>query len=202
VENVGGSLADLDRLRPLGQIQNSFIVAAGPDGLWLIDQHVAHERILFEKVLRQRERGEPESQRLLMPLVVTLRPGQEHVYETIEEEFRANGFDIEPFGNRTIAVKATPADLSPHEAESLIQEILETPEREMRAYSLAYVQKHIAATIACHAAIKVNMPLDMPKMRWLLEELAKTEAPMACPHGRPIALKYGMKDILKAFQRI
>lgn len=202
MENSGGSLADLDRLRPLGQIQNSFIVAAGPDGLWLIDQHVAHERILFEKVLRQRERGEPESQRLLMPLVVTLRPGQEHVYEAIEEEFRANGFDIEPFGNRTIAVKATPADLSPHEAETLIQEILETPEREMRAFSLSYVQKHIAATIACHAAIKVNMPLDLPKMRWLLEELTKTEAPMACPHGRPIALKYSMKDILKAFQRI
>lgn len=202
VENPVETLADLDRLRPLGQIQNSFIVAAGPDGLWLIDQHVAHERILFEKVLRRRERGEPESQRLLMPLVVTLRPGQEHVYDAIEEEFRANGFDIEPFGNRTIAVKATPADLSPHEAETLIQEILETPEREMRAFSLAYVQKHIAATIACHAAIKVNMPLDMPKMRWLLEELAKTEAPMACPHGRPIALKYGMKEILKAFHRV
>jgi len=202
VENVVDTLADLDQLRPLGQIQNSFIVAAGPDGLWLIDQHVAHERILFEKVLRQRERGEPESQRLLMPLVVTLRPGQEHVYDAIEGEFRANGFDIEPFGNRTIAVKATPADLSPHEAETLIQEILETPEREMRAFSLSYVQKHIAATIACHAAIKVNMPLDMPKMRWLMEELTKTEVPMACPHGRPIALKYSMKDILKAFHRI
>ena len=202
VEDSVGTLADLDRLRPLGQIQNSFIVAAGPDGLWLIDQHVAHERILFEKVLRQRKRGEPESQRLLMPLVVTLRPGQEQVYDAIEEEFRANGFDIEPFGNRTIAVKATPADLSPHEAENLIQEILDTPEREMRRLSLLDVQKHIAATIACHAAIKVNMPLDMPKMRWLLEELTKTEVPMACPHGRPIALKYGMKDILKAFHRI
>jgi DNA mismatch repair protein MutL len=202
VENGLDTLADLDQLRPLGQIQNSFIVAAGPDGLWLIDQHVAHERILFEKVLRQRERGEPESQRLLMPLVVTLRPGQEHVYGAIEDEFRANGFDIEPFGNRTIAVKATPADLSPHEAENLIQEILDTPEREMRGLSLLDVQKRIAATIACHAAIKVNMPLDMPKMRWLLEELTKTEVPMACPHGRPIALKYGMKDILKAFHRI
>lgn len=201
-ENITNTLANLDQLRPLGQIQNSFIVAAGPDGLWLIDQHVAHERILFEKVLRQRERGEPESQRLLMPLVVTLRPGQEHVFDAIEQEFRANGFDIEPFGNRTVAVKATPADLSPHEAENLIQEILDTPEREMRSLSLLDVQKRIAATIACHAAIKVNMPLDMPKMRWLLEELTKTEVPMACPHGRPIALKYGMKDILKAFHRI
>jgi len=196
------TLANLDQLRPLGQIQNSFIVAVGPDGLWLIDQHVAHERILFEKVLRQRSRGEPDSQRLLMPLVVTLRPGQEHVYESIEAEFRANGFDIEPFGNRTIAVKATPADLSPHDAEALIQEILDTPEREMRELSLGDMQKRIAATIACHAAIKVNMSLDMQKMRWLMEELTKTEVPMACPHGRPIALKYSMKDILKAFHRI
>ena len=72
----------------------------------------------------------------------------------------------------------------------------------MRELSLGDIQKHIAATIACHAAIKVNMPLDMQKMRWLMEELSKTEVPMACPHGRPIALKYGMKDILKAFHRI
>lgn len=196
------TLANLDQLRPLGQIANSFIVAVGPDGLWLIDQHVAHERILYEKVLRQRSQGEPESQRLLIPLVVTLRPGQEHVYESIETEFRANGFDIEPFGSRTIAVKATPADLSPHDAEALVQEILDTPERELRELGLGDFEKHIAATIACHAAIKVNMPLDMPKMRWLMEELTKTEVPMACPHGRPIALKYGMKDILKAFHRV
>ncbi len=203
VVNVNGdSLANLGVLRPLGQIQNSFIVAAGSDGLWIIDQHVAHERILFEKVLRQRERGEPESQRLLMPLILTLRPGQEHVFASIEEEFRANGFEIEPFGNRTIAVKAAPAALSPQETETLVQEILDTPERELRDLSLIDMQKHVAATIACHAAIKVNMALDMTKMRWLLDELAKTQVPMACPHGRPIALKYGIKDILKAFHRI
>ncbi len=202
VDLNGDSLANLGSLRPLGQLHNSFIVAAGRDGLWIIDQHVAHERILFEKVLRQRERGEPESQRLLMPLILTLRPGQEHVFTSIEEEFRANGFEIEPFGNRTVAVKAAPAALSPHETETLVQEILDTPERELRDLSLVDMQKHVAATIACHAAIKVNMPLDMTKMRWLLDELAKTEIPMACPHGRPIALKYAIKDILKAFHRI
>ena len=196
------SLANLGSLRPLGQIHNSFIVAAGPDGLWIIDQHVAHERILFEKVLHQRERGEPESQRLLMPLILTLRPGQEHVLASIEEEFRANGFEIEPFGHRTVAVKAAPAALSPQETEALVQEILDTPERELRDLSLADMSKHLAATIACHAAIKVNMRLEMTKMRWLLDELAKTEIPMACPHGRPIALKYAMRDILKAFHRV
>ncbi len=196
------SLVDLKSLRPLGQLRDSFIIAAHEDGLWIIDQHVAHERILFEKTLLERFQGEPKVQRLLMPIILTLRPGQELALESIEEEFRGNGFEIEPFGNRTIAVKATPASVSPKQAEALIQEILETPERELRELSLDDLQKRMAATIACHAAIKVNMPLDGTKMRWLLDELARTDCPMACPHGRPIALKYPVRDILKAFHRI
>jgi DNA mismatch repair protein MutL len=196
------TLADVGSLRPLGQIKDSFIVAAGYDGLWIIDQHVAHERILFEQVLRLRQAGSPQSQRLLMPIVLTLTPEQQIAFERIHEEFLANGFEIEPFGHRTIAVKAAPASLSAGEIEILLHEILETPERELRELSLDDLRKQVAATIACHAAIKINTPLDAPKMRWLLDELGKTECPMACPHGRPIALKYGLKDILKAFHRI
>ena len=196
------SLANLGQLRPLGQIKESFIVAAGPDGLWIIDQHVAHERILFEKVLRQRAQDRAESQRLLMPIIIDLQPDQEIKFTQIEEEFRANGFELEPFGHRTVAVKAAPAALSPHEVETLIHEILDTPEKELRELSLSDLQRRVAATIACHAAIKVNMPLDRPKMQWMLDELAKTDCPMSCPHGRPIALKYGLRDILKAFHRI
>ena len=196
------TLADLGQLHPLGQIKESFIIASGADGLWIIDQHVAHERILFERVLRQRGRGGVESQRLLMPIIVDLTPGQGINFAQIEEEFRTNGFELEPFGHRTIAVKAAPAVLSPHEVETLIHEILDTPERELRELSLSDVQRRLAATIACHAAIKVNMPLDRAKMQWLLDELGKTDCPMSCPHGRPIALKYGLKEILKAFHRI
>ena len=196
------SMAKLGDLHPLGQIKESFIVAAGEDGLWIIDQHVAHERILFEKVLRERSQGTVESQRLLMPIIITLRADQQLKFAQIEEEFRATGFDLEPFGNRTIAVKAAPATLSAAQVEALIQEILDTPEKELRALSLEDLQRRMSATIACHAAIKVNMPLDHAKMRWLLDELAKTDCPMSCPHGRPIALKYGLKDILKAFHRI
>jgi DNA mismatch repair protein MutL len=206
----GGALADLpletmanlSQLRPLGQIRDSFIVASSADGLWIIDQHVAHERILFEQVLRQRARGTVESQRLLMPIIVTLKPDQEIKFAQIEEEFRANGFDIEPFGQRTVAVKAAPAGLSPQNVETLLHEILDTPERELRELSLSDLQRRVAATIACHAAIKVNMPLDLTKMHWLLDQLAKSEFPMACPHGRPIALKYSLREILKAFHRI
>ncbi len=196
------TLARLGELRPLGQIRDSFIVAAGPDGLWIIDQHVAHERILFEKVLRQRSQGVVESQRLLMPIIVTLKPDQEIKFAQIESEFRANGFDIEPFGQRTVAVKAAPAGLSPQNVETLLHEILDTPEKELRELSLSDLQRRVAATIACHAAIKVNMPLDAAKMHWLLDALGKSDCPMSCPHGRPIALKYGMREILKAFHRI
>jgi DNA mismatch repair protein MutL len=196
------TLARLGELRPLGQIRDSFVVAAGADGLWIIDQHVAHERILFEKVLRQRAGGAVEAQRLLMPMIVPLTPGQEVNFARIEGELRANGFDLEPFGQRTLAVKAAPAGLSPKEVETLLHEILDTPDRELRELSLQDLQRRIAASIACHAAIKINMPLDHAKMQWLLAELARTDCPMACPHGRPIALKYGLKEILKAFHRI
>ena len=202
VEPPADSMARLGQLRPLGQMHDSFIIASGHDGLWIIDQHVAHERILFEKVLRQRGQGSTESQRLLMPIIITLRPDQEITLNRIEEEFRANGFELEPFGHRTIAVKAAPAGLSPTQVEGLLNEILDTPEKELRELSLADLQSRVAATIACHAAIKVNMPLAPAKMQWLLDELARAECPMSCPHGRPIALKYGLKDILKAFHRI
>ena len=195
-------MADLSNLRLLGQIQESFIVAAGADGLWIIDQHVAHERILFERVLAGRMSGQVETQRLLMPLVLTLTPEQQIAFTEIEAEFRANGFELEPFGRRTIAVKAAPAALSPREVERLVHEILETPQREMRELSLDDLRRWMAATVACHAAIKINTPLEPEKMRWLLDTLAQTDCPMSCPHGRPIALKYGTRDILKAFHRI
>jgi DNA mismatch repair protein MutL len=201
-EPRGDSLARLGELRPLGQIHDSFIIASGADGLWIIDQHVAHERILFEKVLRERSKEKPQSQRLLLPIIVTLTPDQEVVFAQIEQEFRANGFDIEPFGHRTVAIKAAAAGLSAGDVETLIHEILDTPERELRALSLTDLQRRIAASVACHAAIKVNMPLDAAKMQWLLNELAKTECPMSCPHGRPVALKYSLREILKAFHRI
>jgi DNA mismatch repair protein MutL len=196
------SLTALADLRPLGQIHESFIVAAGRDGLWIIDQHVAHERILFEKILKERAAGRAEMQRLLMPLIVQLTPGQQVDYDRIADELQASGFETEPFGQRTIAVKGAPAGVRPGEIERLIGEILEIAERELRKVSMDQVRRAIAASIACHAAIKVNMRLDADKMGWLLKSLAATECPMSCPHGRPIALRYSLRDILKGFHRI
>jgi DNA mismatch repair protein MutL len=196
------SLASLSDLRPLGQIHDSFIIAAGRDGLWIIDQHVAHERILFEKVLRQQAQGRVERQQLLMPILIELTAGQQIEYAQIAGELDRAGFDSEPFGQRTIAVKAAPAGVGPGDIEKLVFEILEIAESELRKTSMDDLRRAMAASIACRAAIKINMRLDHAKMEWLLTQLAATECPMSCPHGRPIALRYSMRDILKSFHRI
>jgi len=196
------TLESLRTLRPLGQIRNSFILAVNEDGLWIIDQHVAHERVLFERVLRQRQTQQVESQRLLMPLVIELTPAQQAVFSDIAEELARNGFEAEPFGARSVAVKVAPAGVDAAQIEHMMNEIFEQLTREDQAINLEAVRTRIAASIACHAAIKVNMPLEQNKMEWLLTELAKTEHPMTCPHGRPVVLRYSMQDIQKAFKRI
>lgn len=196
------SLDALRDLRPLGQIHDSFIVAAGRDGLWIIDQHVAHERILFEQVLTQRAKGAVESQRMLVPLVVAVTPAQQLEYARIAEELDGLGFETEPFGNKTIAIKAAPAGVSANDVEKVLFEILETSERELRKASLEETRAAMAASIACRAAIKINMRLEPAKIEWLLKSLAATSCPMSCPHGRPIALRYETRDILRSFHRI
>jgi len=196
------SLSALSDLRPLGQIHESFIIAAGRDGLWIIDQHVAHERILFEQVMKQRAAGRVEMQRLLMPLILQLTPGQQIDYARIADELHASGFETEPFGNRTIAVKAAPAAVSASELDKILFEILEVAEGELRGASLDDLRRNICASIACRAAIKINTRLDAAKMEWLLRALAATDCPMSCPHGRPIALHYSTREVLKAFHRI
>lgn len=196
------NLEALRDLRPLGQIHDSFIIAAGRDGLWIIDQHVAHERVLFEQVLASRNRGTVETQGLLMPLVIQLTPAQQIEYARIAEELNSLGFDTEPFGNRTIAVKSAPAGIGAADIEKVIFEILEIAEHELRKASLDDLRRAMAASIACRAAIKINMKLEPAKMDWLLRALAATSSPMSCPHGRPIALRYATRDILKGFHRI
>jgi DNA mismatch repair protein MutL len=196
------SLSVLSDLRPLGQIHESFIIAAGRDGLWIIDQHVAHERILFEQVMKQRAAGRVEMQRLLMPVILQLTAEQQIDYARIADELHASGFETEPFGNRTIAVKAAPAAVSGADLERILFEILEIADTELRGASLDDLRRGICASIACRAAIKINTRLDAAKMEWLLRALAATDCPMSCPHGRPIALHYSTREILKAFHRI
>jgi DNA mismatch repair protein MutL len=194
----------LASLKPVGQVRDSFILAVNADGLWIIDQHVAHERVLFEKILRDRSQNDAaqDGQRLLMPLLVELTPGQQVVFAEISDELRRNGFEVELFGTRTVAVKTAPGGVRPADVEKMLVELLDQFQQEEQALNLDKIRAKIAASIACHAAIKINMPLEQNKMEWLLKELAKTECPMSCPHGRPVVLRYSVKEIQKAFKRI
>ena len=196
------SAGSLTELKPLGQVNSSFIVAVNGEGLWIIDQHVAHERVLFEQHLRARRAGQLTGQRMLVPMMVELAPRQLVIFERIAEELAANGFEVAQMGPRSVAIHAAPAGIATSDAERLLMEILEGTERENAAVSMDSLQAKIAASTSCHAAIKVNMPLDQQKMEWLLAELAKTEAPMSCPHGRPIVLRYSVREIERAFKRI
>ncbi len=205
-EQAAGTLNHLGSLKPLGQLRESFILASGDDGLWIIDQHVAHERILFERILRDREVEKVQQQRLLMPMLVELKPWQMVVFAGIAGELERNGFEVEPFGPQTLAVKAAPVGLEGAALEHMLSEVIDqssalTEEMEQNE-NLTTMRSRIAASIACHAAIKVNTPLDPARMEWLLLELAKTEHPTSCPHGRPIALMYSWKEIQRAFHRI
>jgi DNA mismatch repair protein MutL len=197
-----GTLNALASLKPLGQLRESFILAVNEEGLWIVDQHVAHERVLFEKILRERKVEAVQRQRLLMPVLVELLPEQMVTFAEIAEELERNGFEAEPFGPRTLAVKATPVGLEGKELERVLEEVLGVTEKSAQVENEELRRTRIAASIACHAAIKVNMPLEPAKLDWLLRELGKTEHPMSCPHGRPIALRYSLRDIQRAFQRI
>jgi DNA mismatch repair protein MutL len=200
--NEGETLNALATLKPLGQLRDSFILAVNDEGLWIVDQHVAHERVLFEKILRARDTESVQRQRLLMPVLVDLLPAQMVTFARLADELDRNGFEAEPFGPNTIAIKAAPVGLEGRELERMLEEVLAVPDREQQAENSETRRRRIAASIACHAAIKINMPLDPAKIDWLLAELGKTEHPTSCPHGRPIALRYSHKDIARAFQRI
>jgi DNA mismatch repair protein MutL len=205
-EQAASTLNHLGSLRPLAQLRESFILAAGDDGLWIIDQHVAHERVLFEKILRDRQIEQVQRQRLLMPMLVELKPSQMVVFARIAEELDRNGFEVEPFGPQTLAVKAAPVGLEGAALERMLAEVIEQSSADSdevkQNQDLAALRMRIAASIACHSAIKINTALDPVRMEWLLLELAKTSHPTSCPHGRPIALLYSWKEIQRAFHRI
>jgi DNA mismatch repair protein MutL len=205
-EQAAANLNHLGSLRPLAQLRESFILAAGDDGLWIIDQHVAHERILFEKILRDRQVEKVQRQRLLMPMLVELKPWQMVVFARIAEELDRNGFEVEPFGPQTLAVKAAPVGLEGAALERMLAEVIEQSgadsDESKQNEDLTALRTRIAASIACHSAIKVNTALDPIRIEWLLLELAKTSHPTSCPHGRPIALLYSWKEIQRAFHRI
>ncbi len=188
-------------IRPIGQLHDSFIIAVDREGLLLVDQHVAHERILFDK-FREREDGRPvESQNLLIPETFDLTPAQATGFDSVAGELERCGFDLMRLSGRTVSIKAVPSDVAPNEARNLLAEILETVDADRRGAARASLRDEIAASLACKAAVKINMPLTMEKMQWLIDRLLFTSSPTTCPHGRPVILRLTMRDIERGFHR-
>ena len=189
-------------IRPLGQLDESFIIATDDEGLLLIDQHVAHERILFDKYRALEAERRSESQQLLVPETFDLTPAQAAVFDELAPELENYGFELMRLSGRTVAIKAAPADLPASEARNMLAELLDTVDTEKKSTARDTLRDEIAASLACHAAIKVNMPLAPEKMHWLIDRLLQTSSPTTCPHGRPVILRLKRRDILKGFHRI
>ena len=189
-------------IRPLGQLDESFIIATDDEGLLLIDQHVAHERVLFDKYRALEAERRTESQQLLVPETFDLTPAQAAVFDDLVPELEKYGFELMRLSGRTVAVKAIPADLPTGEARNMLAELLDTVDAEKKSAARDTMRDEIAASLACHAAIKVNMSLTPEKMRWLIDRLLQTSSPTTCPHGRPVILRLKTRDILKGFHRI
>lgn len=185
---------------PIGQFRESYIVAADDDHVWLIDQHAAHERVLYEELAARSDGG--EQQLLLTPLPLELTPSERVTMEEELDHLLSYGYDIEPFGGESYVVRGVPAALSGLDTSRLVRAALGEAEKDCRSSSVVEARNRIAARLACHAAIKVNFPLAMEKMHYLVRELWKAKQPTVCPHGRPTTLRLSLEQIERNFQRV
>ena len=187
---------------PLGQFRDTFILAVDDEGIAIIDQHVAHERVLFEQVMERLTSGRLESQRLLTPIVLELAPAQRQALRQHAATLERFGIDVEEFGGDSVRLAAVPALLVPAECEAAIRALAEDLEGLDRGSRAEDALRRMAATMACHAAVKANYPLTPEKMRYILDELRRTAYSSVCPHGRPVVLRLTRREIEKNFQRI
>jgi len=195
----------LPEVRPmiaLGQFRDTFIIAMDDEGLCIIDQHVAHERVLFERIMERLTNDSLESQRLLIPAVLELPPAERAALVSKSEALARFGFEVEEFGGDSIKVTAMPALLDPNECDTALRALAEDLEGLDRGLRLEDALKQIAATTACHAAVKAHYPLTLEKMHHILEELRATAYSTVCPHGRPVMLRITRREIEKNFDRI
>ena len=195
----GGEIEPEDII-PLGQVENSYIVARIRGGLMIVDQHAAHERVRFEALTRAAAKENPPRQGLLHPVVVDLSPARTRLVEEHREAFSALGFDVEAFGPGSIAIRALPAGFEPEEAEDLLAGMVADLERLGNAPPDKLL-KEMVISASCQGAVKVNTPLSREKMAGLLEDLFRCEMPMRCPHGRPVVLTIGEDELRRRFGR-
>ena len=186
----------------LGQFRDTFIIAMDDEGLCIIDQHVAHERVLFERIMEKLTTESLESQRLLIPVVLELPPAERAALVSKAEALAKFGFEVEEFGGDSIKLTAVPALLDPNECDSALRALAEDLEGLDRGLRIEDALKQIAATTACHAAVKAHYPLTLEKMHHILEELRATAYSTVCPHGRPVMLRITRREIEKNFDRL
>ena len=195
----GQTLLDADgTIIPIGQVDLTYIIAQDAKGLYLIDQHAAHERILFDKLSAMAD-GIP-SQQLLVHQLLTFDRKEAALVEENKELFGRLGFHMESAGDLDYRLMEVPADVPVSEAEDIIREIL-TGLNEMHETTAKEIRQHCLATTACRAAIKAGEELNLRQMQILLEELSHTPFPYTCPHGRPTILKFSSEDLAKMFKR-
>jgi DNA mismatch repair protein MutL len=186
----------------LGQFRDTFIIAMDDEGLCIIDQHVAHERVLFERIMEKLTNEPLESQRLLIPVILELPAAERTALVSKAEALARFGFDVEEFGGDSIKVNSVPALLPPNECDAALRALADDLEGLDRGLRLEDALKQIAATTACHAAVKAHYPLTLEKMHHILEELRATAYSTVCPHGRPVMLRITRREIEKNFDRI
>ncbi|HEX3645165.1 MAG TPA: DNA mismatch repair endonuclease MutL [Vicinamibacterales bacterium] len=187
---------------PLGQFRDTFIIAVDDEGIAIIDQHVAHERVLFERVMERLTSGRLESQQLLLPMVMDLTPSAQQALVNRAAELERLGFEVEPFGAATIKVTAVPALLKIEDCSKALLALAADLEGLDRGAQVQDALQRIAALTACHAAVKANYPLTYEKMAHILDELRATSYSTICPHGRPVMLRLMRREIEKNFDRI
>jgi DNA mismatch repair protein MutL len=187
---------------PLGQFRDTFIIAVDEEGIAIIDQHVAHERVLFERITERLTSGTLESQQLLIPMLVELPPAGRQSLTSHVADLARLGFEIEDVGGDAVRVTAMPALLGREACDAALRALAEDLEGLDHGAGLDAAIKRIAATTACHAAVKANYPLTHEKMAHILDELRRTAYSTICPHGRPVMLRLTRREVEKNFQRI
>jgi DNA mismatch repair protein MutL len=190
-------LAFLPILRVLGQLSNTYIVAEGPDGLYLIDQHAAHERILFEKIKQQRLQREVETQGLLEPVAFEVNPKQEEILKSRCKDLFDFGFSIEPFGDRTYLVRTVPVLLHDKDWAGMLREILDS----LSGGSKGDWEERMVISMACHSAVRAGQALTNNEIRELIRQLEQVVIPNTCPHGRPTVIRISSAQLRKEFGR-
>jgi len=189
-------------MMPLGQFRDTFIVAIDEEGIAIVDQHVAHERVLFERFLERLAEGRLESQRLLEPMILQVPPAGRQALVAHAANLERFGFEIAEFGGDSVRVSSVPAMLSPAESAAAVRALADDLEQLDQGSRMQEALRRIAATTACHAAVKANDPLTFEKMVHILEELRRTAYSTVCPHGRPVMLRLTRREIERNFQRI